>query len=86
MYETQEWEMDGVSDNHIGVTAVSVTKSHKSLAAAHVPYAHEHIYAWNIMAQNNNIAVQVVAHVIVITAMGVRLHVRRQYSHAMALP
>jgi hypothetical protein len=62
--------MDGVCDNHIGVTAVSVTKSHKSLAAAHVTYAHEHIYAWNIMAQNNNIAVQVVAHVIDITCDG----------------
>ncbi len=42
MHETQEWETDGVCDNHIGVTAVSVTKSHKSLAAAHVTYAHEH--------------------------------------------
>ncbi len=42
MHETQEWEMDGMCDNHISVTAVLVTKLYKSLAAAHVTYAQEH--------------------------------------------
>jgi hypothetical protein len=59
MYETQEWEMDGMCDNHISVTAVIVTKSYKSLAAAHVTMHKSIIYAWSIMAQNNNIVVKV---------------------------
>ncbi len=76
----------GCAITTLGVTVVLVTNSHKSLAAAHATYAHEHNIRLNIMAQNNNIAVQDVAHVLTLLVMSVRLHVRRQYSHAIALP
>jgi hypothetical protein len=85
MYETQEWEM-GCAVTTLGVTAVS-KQILINFSLLHTPRMHMSIiYAWNIMVQNNNIAVQVVAHVSTLLAMSVRLHVRRQYSHAIALP
>jgi hypothetical protein len=43
MYETQEREMDGVCGNLNRRHWCIVTISHKSLAAAHVTYAHVHV-------------------------------------------
>ena len=69
----------------IGVTVVSVTNSHKSLAAAHVTYAHEHVITPGISWYRITIVVQIVAHNIDNTSDGVRLHVRRQYNHTTVL-
>jgi hypothetical protein len=79
--------MDGVCDNHIRRHCCISNKIRINLSLLHTPRMHMSIiYAWNIMAQNNNIAVQDVAHVMTLLVMSVRLHVRRQHSHAIALP
>ncbi len=72
---------DGICDNHIRRHCCIC----KSLGAAHVMYAHEH----NIRLGYHGteyVAVQAVAHVLTILVMSDRLHVRRQYSHAIASP
>ncbi len=46
----------------IGVTVVSLTISHKSLAAVRHVCTCTRLYAWNTMEQNNNNTVQVVEH------------------------
>ncbi len=78
--------MDGVCDNHIRRHCCIVTNLHKSLAAAHATYAQEHNIRLEYHGTEYNSAVQVVAHVSTLLVMSVRLHARRQYSHAIALP
>jgi hypothetical protein len=69
----------------IGVTVVSVINSHKSLAAAHVTYAHEHIIRMEFHGTEYQLPYKLMHILSIILAMSVRLHVRRQYNHVTAL-
>ncbi len=69
----------------IGVTAVSKINSHKFLAAAHLMYAHEHIIRMEFHGTEYQLPYKLMHILSIILAMGVRLHVRRQYNHTLAL-
>jgi hypothetical protein len=79
--------MDGVCGNLNRRHWCIVTISHKSLAAAHVTYAHVHVITPGTSWHRITILPYRLLHMLLtLLAMSVRLHVRRQNNHATTLP
>ncbi len=71
----------------IGVTGVSVTISHKSLAAVHVTYAHVHFFMPGVSWHRITILPYRLLHILsTLLVVSVRLHVRQEKNHATTPP